>query len=648
MNVGVFICHCGQNIAKAVDIKKLKDEISSYPGVTYVEDYIYLCSDPGQTIVKDRVKEEALDAVVIANCSPTLHEKTFRRAVEQAGLNPFCCEIANIREQCSWPHGSKPEEATQKATEIIKMAIEKVRLNSGLQPISAGIEKKALVIGGGVTGIQAALDIAEGGFEVYLVEREPSIGGRMAQLSETFPTLDCPQCILTPKMTDVNDNPNIHLLTYSEVEDVSGYVGNFKVKIRQKAKYVDWEKCTGCGVCTERCPTKTKSEFDFGLGDRKAIYKLFPQAVPNKPVIDAKTCLKLTKNSCGICEKVCEVKAIAYKQKDKFLEFDVGAIIVATGFDLMLPEEIGEYGYGRHKDVITGIEFERLLAASGPTNGEVRRPSNGKVPTEVVFIQCVGSRDPELHKSYCSKICCMYTGKQAMLYKHSVPEGQAYVFYIDIRSSGKGYEEFIQRAMEEDGVIYLRGKVSKVFEENGKIRVWGVDTLTGKNIEVDADLVVLASAMIPGSGIKDLAQKLRIATDTHGWLTEAHLKLRPFETLTSGVYIAGAAQFPKDITDSVAQGSAAAAKILGLFSKDSLLHEPTIAEVDEEVCTGCGKCADVCVYQAIEVDEGIHKAKVNECLCEGCGNCSATCPSGAIKRKNYTRKQVFEMIDAVA
>lgn len=642
--IGVFICHCGLNIAGTVDVKKVAKLLSNYSGVVCSTDYMYMCSDPGQDMIKKMVKEKKLDGVVVAACSPTMHETTFRNTIASVGLNPYKIEIANIREQCSWVHQDNKERATEKAVKIIKATVEKVKLNKPLAPLSVPITKRALVIGGGIAGIQASLDIADSGYEVILVEKNQSIGGHMLQLSETFPTLDCPQCIATPKMVQVGQHPRIKLLAYSEVEEVSGYVGNFKVKIRRKASFVNWDKCTGCGLCMEKCPVRVPSEFNELLAKRKAIYTLFPQAVPNKPVIDSSNCLYFTKGKCRVCEKNCSLKAINFKQRDSLVEEKVGAIIVATGFDLMNKAEVGEYGYGKYKDVIDSLQVERLLAPAGPTEGIPYRPSDGKIPKEVVFIQCVGSRDPEHYYPYCSKICCMYTVKQAMLYKHAVPDGQAYVFYMDVRCNGKGYEEFLQRGIEEDRILYLRGRVSKIFKDGDKIKVWGADTLTGRKIEISADLVVLAMAMVPSKGAKKLADKLRLATDDYGFLTEAHPKLRPVESLTAGYFLAGAAQAPKDIPETVAQASGAASKVDSLFSKDELYHEPIIANVDEEVCAGCGICEVLCPYSAIEIDKQEKVAKINPALCEGCGTCCAACPSGALELKGFRREQILSMI----
>jgi len=428
-----------------------------------------------------------------------------------------------------------------------------------------GFIKRAMVIGGGIAGITASIDIGNAGYEVLLVERLPSIGGHMLQLSETFPTLDCAQCTLTPKTVETGQHPRIRLHTYSEVVRVTGRVGNFSVQIRKKAAYVDWEKCTGCGLCQQKCPSRYPSEFDRRMGLGKAIYTLSPQAVPNKPVINPDHCRYFLEKKCRVCEKICPVGAIHYQQEDRLIEEKVGAIVVATGFDLMPIERFGEYGYGEIPDVIDGLSFERLNSASGPTNGEIRRPSDGRIPKEVVFIQCTGSRDPERYMPYCSRVCCMYTAKHARLYKHKVHDGQVYIFYMDIRSTGKGYEEFIQQTMEE-GILYLRGRVSRIFREGEKIVVWGVDTLTGRKVEILADLVVLATAIVPHQEAKTLAQILGIHSDSYGFLTEAERKLKPVETNQEGIYLAGCVQGPKDIADTVAHANAAASKVQALFA----------------------------------------------------------------------------------
>ena len=644
--IGLFVCHCGVNIAGVVDVEKVAQVLKDYPGVTFSSDYVYMCSDPGQQMIIDTIKEKHLDGIVIAACSPTLHEKTFQEAARLAGLNPYQIEIANIREQDSWVHTDK-EKATKKAVRIVRSHVAKARQNENLDPIKVDVNRRALVIGGGVSGLQAAMDIADHGYEVILVEKNPSIGGKMIQLSETFPTLDCSQCILTPKMVEVSRHPRIKLLTYHEVESVSGFVGNFKVRIRKKPRYVDETLCNLCNECEKVCPQVVPDEFNMGLSFRKAIYMPFPQAIPGTFTLDAEHCLGLNPVRCGKCKDVCEKKAIDFDMKETIVEEEVGAIVVATGFDLYTMQALGEYGGEKYEDVVNGLEFERILSASGPTGGEIRRPSDGKVPKSIVFVQCSGSRDTEKHLPYCSKICCMYTAKHAMMYRHRVPDGQAIVFYIDVRTGGKSFDEFYMRTVEEDKVLYIRGKVSKIFKEGDKLIVWGVDTLTGKKVEVEADMVVLAMAMVKADGVQDLLKKLKISTDIHGFLAEAHPKLRPVESLNAGFYLAGCALGPKDIPETVAQASAAAAKVGDLFAQKELLHEPTTVPVNDELCSGCAICVTMCPYTARTLDPARGVVAVNEILCEGCGACAAACPSGAAQQRNTTDDQIFSMLRAM-
>ena len=641
--IGVFVCHCGHNIERTVSTEQVTQALNGYPNVVYAMHYDYMCSDPGQRLIKDAIAEQRLDGIVVAACSPSMHEVTFRRATEDAGLNPYLCEMANIREQCSWVHEDR-KEATDKATRIVKMQVEKVRGNLPLEPISIDHSEKCLVIGGGIAGIQAALDVAEAGYEVLLVEKEPSIGGHMAQLSETFPTLDCSQCILTPKMVDVSRHPNIRMMTYSEVEQVSGYVGNFQVRIRKNPTYVDPDACNLCGECVDVCPRATASEFERGLIPRKAIYIPFQQAIPSSYTLDENTCLGLQPLRCDECSKVCDVNAINYDMGPEFIDEQVGAIVVATGYELYSPIKLPEYGGGTLPDVIDGLQFERILSASGPTAGEVRRPSDGKVPKNVVFIQCAGSRDPENHNAYCSKICCMYTAKHALLYRHAVPDGKATVFYIDIRAGGKGYEEFIQEAIDHERILYLRGKVARLYQEDDHIVVCGVDTLSNQAVEVHADLVVLATAIEPHPSANLLSKTLKISCGAEGFLKEAHPKLRPVDSLTAGIYLAGAGQAPKDIPEAVTQGSGAASKAIGLLSQEELVHSPEVVTIEEATCGGCGICVSMCPYEALSVN-GAGIAEVNEVLCEGCGTCVSACPSGAAQLLNLTDDQLFEMIE---
>ena len=645
--IGVIVSHCGRNISNTVDVDEVVREIKQHPGVVHCEDYQYMCSEPGQAIIKEKLKDCNLDGVVVASCSPLLHEVTFRRAVQEAGLNPYLLEMANIREQCSWIHADT-EEATKKAVEIVKATVEKAKYNDALEPAKIPVNPRALVLGGGIAGIQASLDIANSGYEVVLVERSPSIGGHMAQLSETFPTLDCSQCILTPKMVEVGQHSKITLLAYSEVEQVSGSVGNFKVKIRRNSSYVDSTKCIGCGLCYEKCPIKVPSEFDEGLGERKAIYVPFPQAVPNQPVIDRKHCTFFTKpGKCRVCQIVCPAQAVDFEKVDEIIEVEVGAIVVATGYGLYALEQIAEYGAGKYQDVINGLQFERILSASGPTHGEILRPSDNKIPKRIAFICCVGSRDPEHHLPYCSKFCCMYSTKHALLYKERVPDGEAVIFSIDVRTAGKDYEEFMIRAKDDEKVLYIRGKPSRVIKDGNELVVWTIDTLTGRALKVRCDMVVLSMAVVPATGAAELGKKLRIQTNIHGFFNEAHPKLRPVESLVPGFFLAGCAQTPKDIPETVAQASAAASKVLEMFSKKELTAEPMAITINEEMCSGCKLCVVTCPYEAREFDEEKKIVKINEALCMGCGCCVAACPSGASQQKNLIEKQISRMVEVI-
>jgi heterodisulfide reductase subunit A len=582
--IGVFVCHCGNNIASTVDVERVVEAISEFPDVVYAIDYKYMCSDPGQQLIRDHVRDDNLDAVIVAACSPAMHETTFRRTAQAAGVNPYQTEIANIREQSSWVHQEQREAATNKAIETIHTIVAKAHYNQSLTPYYLPLVKRAMVVGGGIAGMQAALDLADAGYPTVLVEKAGHLGGRMAELSGLYLNFHAAKDLLREKIETVQTHDKIQVICDAEVVEAGGYVGNFVVTVAQQSN-----------------------------------------------------------------------KEISYT-------FDIGAIIVATGFDLYDQEKLGEYGGKRYPDVIDGLQFEEMLRPDGPTKGQIRRPSDGRIPREVVWVQCAGSRDPELHMPYCSKVCCMYVAKQAILFKQQVPDGQASVFYIDIRSQGKGYEEFVQRAMEDHSVLYLRGKVSKVFQEatgpvssdgegdrsseNGRVMVWGVDTLTGLPLEVAADLVVLATASVPRARAQELGQRLRISTDEHGFFSEAHPKLRPVESLSAGIYLAGAAQFPKDIPEAVAQASGAAAKVLSLFSQRQMVQEPTIAYVDPDICSGCGLCIPSCPYDARSMHNWQHIATVNTALCQGCGACTMVCPNKACQVRNLTHQQILSMVEA--
>ena len=657
--IGVFVCHCGSNIAATVDVKKVVEMALKEQGVVHAEDYPYMCSEAGQSRIAAAIAEKGLTGIVVCSCSPRMHEATFRKAAERAGLNPYMVEIANIREHCSWIH-KDVAEATEKATILMRAAVAKVHLNAPLQAGQSAVTKRALVIGGGIAGIQTAIDIADAGYKVDIVEKTPSIGGRMSQLDKTFPTLDCSACILTPKMVEAAAHENITIHTYSEVESVSGFVGNFTVDIRKKARFVDMNKCTGCGVCQEKCPSKKSlNEFNRGLNTRSAIYTPFAQAIPNVPVIDATACIKMKTGKCGICEKFCQVGAIDYTQKDEIITEKYGAIVVATGFDTIKLDNYGEYAYGQSKDVVTSLELERIMNAAGPTKGHLERLSDGKAPKEIVFIQCVGSRcSDDRGKPYCSKICCMYTAKHAMLIRDKYPDTNVTVFYIDVRTPGKNFDEFYRRAVEDYGVNYIKGQVGKVLPQaDGSLLVQGVDLLDQKQILKKADMVVLATAIEPNPDVRKIATMLTASIDTNNFLTEAHPKLRPVESPTAGVFLSGVCQGPKDIPETVAQAGAAAVKVIGLLAKDKLKTNPCTAQSDELLCNGCSTCANVCPYGAITYetklinDHGIREdrrvAVVNSALCQGCGACTVACPSGAMDLQGFSNRQILAEVDAI-
>ena len=539
--IGVFVCWCGSNIAATVDVEAVSQALSKEPGVVFSTNYQYMCSQTGQDLIQEKVRELGLTGVVVCSCSPRMHENTFRKTCEKAGLNPYMVEIANIREQCSWIHKDKAE-ATKKAIILGRAAIAKVMLNAPLQAGTSPVKKRALVIGGGIAGIQTALDIADAGFEVDIVEKKPTIGGKMTQIDKTFPTLDCAACILTPKMVDCAQNEKIHIYAYSEVVAVKGFVGNFKVTIRKKARFVDTTKCTGCGLCTEKCPQKkVPNEFNLGLDTRRAIYIPFAQAVPKVATIDPDYCNMLQKGKCGVCARVCSAGAIDYTQKDELIEEEYGAIVAATGFNPIDLSQFNEFAYAQSPDVVSSLEFERLMNAAGPTGGTLLRPSDGKHPHTIVFVQCVGSRcdGAQKGKPYCSKICCMYTAKHAMLCREKYPDTEVYVFYIDVRTPGKNFDEFYRRAVEEYGVHYIKGMVGKVIPQNGVLKVQASDLLDNRQLHIDADMVVLAAAIEPDKSARSLATMLTASMDTNDFFTEAHPKLRPVESPTAGIFLSG-------------------------------------------------------------------------------------------------------------
>ena len=641
--IGVFICHCGSNIAGVVDIEKVKEALGALPNVIIIDDYKYVCSKPGQQLLKDHIKYSRLDGVVIAACSPRMHEPTFRQAMREVGLNPFLLEMANIREHNSWIHSDDPEAATEKAIDLIRMAVARTRLLEPLEEPEVSIKKSTLIVGAGIAGISAALDLANAGFQVHLVEKEPTIGGKMARWDKTFPTLDCSSCILTPRMTDVGAHPNIDLITLAEVESVDGFVGNFKVKIKQRSRYVDLDICTSCGDCSEICPVDIPADFEAHLSYRKAIYIPFAQAVPSTYLLDMDNCLGVDAVRCGKCKDKCEAGAINYDDTEKIIEIEVGTIIVSTGFELFDATKKPEYGYGEFPNVVNIGEVERMLSSAGPTQGNIVRPSDLVKPKKIVYVQCVGSRD-ELTNKYCSRICCMTAIKQARIIRDKTGI-DVYIFYIDLRTFGKGYEEFYENTAKA-GVTFIRGRVGEIHQndETMSLIVRGEDTLLGKPIQLeDVDLVVLSTGVVAPESTKKISHALNLSLSPDGFLLEAHPKLRPVDSFNDGIFLAGMSQGPKDIPDTVAQAKAAASGAMALMGKGKINVEPYYSIVDEDKCAGCEVCISVCPYNAITLNERGH-AEVNPALCKGCGTCTSTCSSGAISSQHNTDGQIAAMI----
>jgi len=651
VRIGVYICHCGSNIAGTVDVAEVARWAGELPNVVVGRDYKFMCSSLGQELIEKDIKEQNINRVVVASCSPHLHEPTFRNACSRAGVNPYLFEMANIREQVSWVTADKAD-ATRKAKALVAAAVNRVAYQQPLNSLFVPINSNVLVVGAGVTGIQAALEIADSGNHVYLVEREPSIGGHMAQFDKTFPTLDCSACILTPKMFNVGNHKNVTMLTWSEVEKVDGYIGNFTVTIRKKARFVNEELCTGCGVCQEKCPKKVIDDvFEAGIGYRKAVYTPFPQAVPKYPVIDKENCTFFLKGTCKACQKFCPRDSIDFDQQDEIITVKVGNIILSTGWDLFDARQIPQYGYGSLPNVFTSLEFERMTNAAGPTSGKVYLRDGVTVPKSVAIIHCVGSRDRN-YNNYCSAICCM----QSLKFAHLVGEktgAEVFECYIDMRTPAKAYDEFYQRIMKE-GVHFIRGKVAEITdaartpEEEGKTIVQVEDTLIGKQRRIPVDMVILSAGLEPRHDAKQVAIKFGISCSIDGWFIEKHPKLDPVATMTDGVFVAGACQGPKDIPASVAQGAAAAARVLSIIGQGEIEIEAATSVVNEETCVGCKECISTCPYTAIEFLEDTKKAHVIEALCKGCGTCVGACLSKSISLKHFTDEQlVAEMIGAM-
>ncbi len=648
IRIGVYVCHCGTNISPRVDVAALSEFAGTLDHVAVSRDYKFMCSAPGQEFIVNDIHEKGLNRVVVASCSPRMHEPTFRRACEKAGINAHYFQMANIREQASWVT-TDSAEATQKAKAAVSAAVARVAFHTPLSSREVPVKKSVLVVGGGIAGIQAAITAAEAGYQVFLVEREPSIGGNMAKFDKTFPSLDCAACIMTPKMVEVSQHENIELMTFSEVAALEGFVGNFKVRVRHKPRFVDAGKCTGCGICSEKCPAKAPSEFDHHLSVRKAIYSPFPQAVPKTPVIDIENCIYFKKGRCRACEKFCEAGAVDFNQAETFSDIEVGAVILATGFKAFDPAPMVSYGYGIFPEVYTSLEFERLNNATGPTAGAIRT-KDGKTPKRVAIVHCVGSRDLR-HHAYCSRVCCMYSMKFAHLVREKTG-AEVWEFYIDIRSPGKAYEEFYNRVQEE-GVHLVRGRVAEVTDifdnpaDEGRLTVVAENTLTRRTLRIPVDMVILGVGLEPADGADDMGRLMGVQRDADGWFNELHVKLAPVKTAMNGIFLAGCCQGPKDIPDTVAQASAAAGEAVSLLSKGTVTTRAEVSFIDPDLCSGCRTCISVCPYSAISMDEKQNVAVVNEALCQGCGSCAAACPGSAASVRHFTDRQVMAELEGI-
>jgi heterodisulfide reductase subunit A len=637
--IGIFVCECGGNIGDVVDVKAVVDTVKNWPDVATAKFQKYLCSKPAQEMILDAVKKENLDRVVVASCTPRMHLGTFQAVMERAGLNPFMLEFINIREQDSWVHGPHTSpEATKKAVSLIKGGYERSRELEPLQTISEKGSREILIVGGGIAGITAALELGYLGYKVHLVERKPSIGGNMAKLTKVFPTLDCAQCILTPRMAEVGRNPNVTLYTYGEVQEVSGRPGNYDVKVFMKPRGVDLQKCRNCGVCAKVCPVFVPDEFNEGLSQRKAAYIEFPQAVPSAYTIDFKSCTK-----CEKCEKLCPAKAITLADKGSAINLHVGGIIMATGYQLYDAKKLETFGYGTYKDVITMMDLERFVSATGPTSGYVKR-ADGTDVKKMAIVLCAGSRDKN-YIPYCSRICCMYALKQAFVLKKMLGIDVA-IYYTDIRATGKGYEDLYWRD-QEAGVTFIRGKIAEVYKDNktGKLVAVGEDTISGELTEDQFDMIALATPMVPPEGLKELSEKMKVSIGEDGFITEKHPKLDPVDSLTTGIFACGCALSPKDVRDTVSDGLGASAKAALFLKSDYVTTSPEKAYVITDLCNGCNACVPICPTRAITMQDG--KAKINPFQCTGCGACIPICPQEAIDFKNATAKQVVATLRGV-
>lgn len=647
--VGVYICHCGSNIAGVVDCASVAEYAATIPGVVSSRHYAYMCSEPGQALIKEDIKKLGVNRVVVASCTPRMHEPTYRKVLEECGVNPFFFEMANIREHVSWAHQNQKAEATEKAKDLVKMAVARAKKLEAVSKMEVGVIPNAVVLGGGIGGITTTLDLAAMGFKVTLVEREPYLGGNTAMLNKLYWGGEVSNT-LKSYYEKLAASSTVTILTGAEVaEHIEGYIGNFTLSINQKPKFVD-EKCNNCGKCIEVCPVSMPNNFNYGLDQRKAIYKPFKVTYPDRYAIDEKACTK-----CGKCAEVCPQKAVNLDAKPMDLKIPTGTVIVATGFEPYVPE--GEFGFGKSKDVITTLQLERMLNPDGPTKGKLLRPSNGTAPKSVTFIMCVGSRQEKAHmpaakttiNPYCSRYCCASALKNAILIKEQLPETEVYVMYRDIRTFGRQQEEIYRKARQL-GIGFLRYKLDEQPEvtTNGNAHVLVKDTLFGNKIDVESDMVILTEAMVPRHDVVELNAKLSITRSPDGFFQEQHPKMNPLDTFADGIFMGGTAQGPKDIIDTISQSSGAAAKASIPLSNGKVRMDLMTSVVDKDTCIGCGRCVDVCPYKALTLNPETKVVDVTEVKCKGCGSCAATCPTGAAQLRHYKDGQIYAMVESLA
>jgi len=638
--IGVYVCHCGHNIAGTVDVAKVAEFAGTLPNVVEAKHYMFMCSKPGVQLIKDDIEEKGINRTVVASCSKNQHGRTFAKTIEEMGLNKHLHQQVNIREFCSWVHKKDKEKASEKAMKLIEAGVNRARKLEKVETKRIPTTKAALVIGAGIAGLRASFDLAELGIPVYLVEKNSTIGGHMTRLNKTFPTNECPQCSISPLTNGVANHPLVELYTNAQVKSVEGSMGNYEIEIEIKPRYVK-DNCTSCGECAENCPVEVPSEWDKGMSMRNAIYKAYPQAIPATYVRDEKNCI-----NCNTCINICPVEAVDFSMETETKTFKVGSIVVAAGYEEYDPSEIEPYHYGQegYENIITQLQLERMLGPTSITNSEVLRPSDGKIPKHVVIIQCVGSRNEQVGNKYCTGVCCKFATKNAGIIKDNYPDTEVTICYIDIRTPGLNFEEYYMDAQQK-GVRFIRGRPSEVVRDpiSGELTVIVEDTLSQTPMQLKADMVVLSAAMVPPQGIGPLGSKLKILRSKEGFFKEFHIKMNPTLSSKGGIFLAGTVQGPKDISETVAHAGSAAALAAQPLVKGYIEKEMLVPKIDYDLCTDCGMCITACNPAAISWNaEG--RPEVNDIACRSCGMCMPACPTAAIQLLNFSDDQLLDEI----